>query len=159
MHNYLLRIDIFMSRNLMITATILAKRNKVSLHTVRHYTRIGLLKPRRNQKNDYKIYQSSDEIRLRFICAIKECGFSLPEIAQILDVAEKGNLSDPQIKEIIARRAAENRKKIAEIKKIQKKMESTLNEWDSMKTGVPDGDAVYRFIESVGEIIKPKVDL
>lgn len=159
MLNQMLGIDIFMNRNPMITATILARRNKVSLHTVRHYTRIGLLKPRRNQKNDYKIYQSSDEIRLRFICAIKECGFSLPEIAQILDVAEKGNLSGPQIKEIVARRAAENRKKIAEIKKVQKKMESTLNEWDLMKTGVPDGDAVYRFIESVAEIIEPRFDL
>lgn len=159
MHNYLLRIDIFMSRNSIITATILARQNKVSLHTVRHYTRIGLLKPTRNQKNDYKVYQLSDEIRLRFICAVKECGFSLPEIAQILDMAEKENLSSPQVKEIIARRIAENREKIAEIKKVQKKMESTLREWDSIKTGVPDGNAVYRFIESVGEIIKPKVDL
>lgn len=159
MLNQMLGIDIFMNRNPMITATILARRNKVSLHTVRHYTRIGLLKPRRNQKNDYKIYQPSDEIRLRFICAIKECGFSLPEIAQILEVAEKGNLSGPQIKEIVARRATENRKKIAEIKKVQKKLESTINEWDLMKTGVPDGEAVYRFIESIGEIIKPRVDL
>lgn len=143
----------------MITATILAKRNKVSLHTVRHYTRIGLLKPMRNQKNDYKIYQFSDEIRLRFICAIKECGFSLPEIAQILDVAEKGNLSGQKVKEIVARRVAENRKRIAEIKKVQKKMESTLREWDLVKTGVPDGEAIFRFIESIGEIIKSKVDL
>ena len=96
---------------------------------------------------------------MRFICAIKECGFSLPEIAQILEVAEKGNLSGPQIKEIVARRATENRKKIAEIKKVQKKLESTINEWDLMKTGVPDGEAAYRFIESIGEIIKPRVDL
>lgn len=148
-----------MNRNPIITATILARRNKVSLHTVRHYTRIGLLKPRRNLKNGYKVYQLSDEIRLRFICAVKECGFSLPEIAQILDVAEKGDISGPQVKEIVARRIAENRKKLAEIKKVQKKMESTLKEWNSIKTGVPDGNAVYRFIESVSEINEPRFDL
>ena len=139
----------------MITATILARRNKVSLYTVRHYTRIGLLKPRRNQKNDYKIYESSDEIRLRFICAVRDCGFSLPEIAQILGTAENESLSGQQVKEIVARRVAENRKKISEIKKIQKKMENALWEWNSVKTGVPDGDAVYRFIESVAEITMP----
>lgn len=143
----------------MITAMILARRNKVSLHTVRHYTRIGLLKPGRNQENDYKIYQPCDETRLRFICAVKECGFSLPEIAQILDVAEKKELSGLQVKEIVARRVAENRKKIEQIKKVQKKMESMLREWDSAKTGVPDGEAIYRLIESVSEIIDPKVDL
>ncbi|HRH40826.1 MAG TPA: MerR family DNA-binding protein [Pyrinomonadaceae bacterium] len=148
-----------MSQNSMITAMILARRNKVSLHTVRHYTRIGLLKPGRNQENDYKIYQPCDETRLRFICAVKECGFSLPEIAQILDVAEKKELSGLQVKEIVARRVAENRKKIEQIKKVQKKMESMLREWDSAKTGVPDGEAIYRLIESVSEIIDPKVDL
>lgn len=141
-----------MSRNPIITATILARRNKVSLHTVRHYTRIGLLKPTRNPKNDYKVYLPSEEIRLRFICAVKECGFSLPEIAQILEAAEKEHLSSPQVKEIVARRVTENQKKIAEIKKVQKKMKSSLREWDSVKTGVPDGEAVYRFIASVAEI-------
>lgn len=148
-----------MRPNPIITPTILARRNNVSLYTVRHYTRIGLLKPRRNQNNNYKVYQPSDEIRLRFICSIKECGFSLREIEQILDTAYKGKLSGQKVKEIVARRIAENRKKIAEMKKVQKKMESALGEWDSMKTGVPDSDAVYRLIESVGEIIKPKVDL
>lgn len=139
----------------MITATILARRNNVSLYTVRHYTRIGLLKPRRNQKNDYKIYESSDEIRLRFICAVRDCGFSLPENAQISGSGENEGLSDQQVTETIACRVAENRKKVAEIKKIQKKMESTLWEWNSVKTGVPDGNAVYLFIESLAEITAP----
>ena len=59
-----------MSQNPMITAMVLAKRSEVSLHTVRHYTRIGLLKPARHPHNDYKIYQPSDEIRIRFISAM-----------------------------------------------------------------------------------------
>ncbi len=36
----------------MITANVLAKKSDVSLYTVRHYTRIGLLKPIRNSNNN-----------------------------------------------------------------------------------------------------------
>ena len=50
----------------MMTATILAKQTDVSLYTVRHYTRIGLLKPSRNSNNNYKVYQPSDATRLHF---------------------------------------------------------------------------------------------
>lgn len=135
----------------MITATVLAKRSGVSLHTVRHYTRVGLLKPARHPNNDYKIYQPSDEIRLRFICAVKDFGFSLAEVARILDEAEKGELPCPQAKEIVSRRVAENRRKLAAMKKAHKKVEAALGEWAATDTGEPDGDAVSRLVESVAE--------
>jgi MerR family transcriptional regulator, Zn(II)-responsive regulator of zntA len=90
-----------MNRIPMITATVLARRSGVSLHTVRHYTRVGLLKPARHQNNDYKIYQPFGENRLRFICAGKDFGFTLGEIARILDEAEKGERPCPQVKEIV----------------------------------------------------------
>ena len=48
----------------MMTATILAKQSDISLYTVRHYTRIGLLKPSRNLQNNYKVYQPADATRL-----------------------------------------------------------------------------------------------
>lgn len=141
----------FMSQNPMITAMVLAKRSEVSLHTVRHYTRIGLLKPARHPHNDYKIYQPSDEIRLRFISAVKDFGFTLSEIAQIFSEAKKGERPCPAIGEMVACRVAESRRKIAEMKKVQKKMENALGEWASTKTGVPDGDSVRRLVESVAQ--------
>ncbi len=51
----------------MITASVLAKKTDVPIHTVRHYTKIGLLKPSRDSRNNYKIYQPDDVILLRFI--------------------------------------------------------------------------------------------
>ena len=135
----------------MITAMVLAGRSGVSLHTVRHYTRVGLLKPARHPDNDYKIYQPSDEIRLRFICAVKDFGFTLAEIARILDEAEKGERPCPQVKEIVSRRVAENRRKLGSMKKAQKRMENALGEWARTETGEPDGDAIRRLVESVAE--------
>jgi len=138
----------------MITANVLAKKSEISLYTVRHYTRIGLLKPSRNLRNGYKIYQPSDATRLRFIQAAKNLGFSLSEIADVLDEAKHGNSPCPMVREIVVRRIEENRRKIKEMQKLQRKMENALQDWSKMKNSMPDGDSVCHLIESVGEIAK-----
>ena len=138
----------------MMTATVLAKQSDVSLFTVRHYTRIGLLKPMRNLQNNYKVYQPSDAVRVRFIQAAKNLGFSLAEVADILDEAKHGNSPCPMVREIIVRRIEENRRKIKEMQKLQRKMENALEDWKQMKNSMPTGDSVCYLIESVGEIAK-----
>ena len=136
----------------MLTATVLAKQSDVSLYTVRHYTRIGLLKPVRNSNNNYKIYQPSDAVRVRFIKAAGSLGFSLSEIANVLDEAKHGNSPCPMVREIIIRRIEENRRKVKEMQKLQRKMEAALKDWSKMKDSMPNGDSVCHLIESVGEI-------
>ena len=135
----------------MMTATILAQQSDVSLYTVRHYTRIGLLKPIRNLQNNYKVYQPSDAVRVRFIQAAKNLGFSLAEVADILDEAKNGNSPCPMVREIIVRRIEENRRKIKEMQKLQRKMENALEDWSKMKNSMPTGDSVCHLIESVGK--------
>lgn len=136
----------------MITANGLAKKSDVSLYTVRHYTRIGLLKPARNSQNNYQIYQPSDAVRVRFIKAAGNLGFSLAEIADVLDEAKHGKSPCPMVREIIIRRIEENRRKIKVMQKLQKKMENALGDWSKMKNSMPNGDSVCHLIESVGEI-------
>ena len=138
----------------MMTANILAKESEVSLFTVRHYTRIGLLKPARNRQNNYKVYQPSDAVRVRFIQAAKNLGFSLAEVADILEEAKHGNSPCPMVREIIVRRIKENRRKIKEMQKLQRKMENSLKDWSKMKNSMPTGESVCHLIESVGEIEK-----
>lgn len=148
-----------MSQSPIITAMVLARKSNVSLHTVRHYTRLGLLRPARHTGNGYKIYQPSDELRLRFITAVKDFGFSLKEIAQILDFAEKGEVSCPQVKEIVSRRVSENRQRIKEMKRAQKQMEKAIGEWSSCEDVQPDGDALRRLVESVAKVADSGFDL
>ena len=134
----------------MMTATVLARQSDVSLYTVRHYTRIGLLKPSRNTQNNYKLYQPSDAVRMRFIKAARNLGFSLSEIADILGEAKHGKSPCPMVREIIVRRIQENERKIKEMQKLQRKMESSMKDWSKMKNSIPNGDSVCHLIESVG---------
>jgi DNA-binding transcriptional MerR regulator len=135
----------------MLTVNTLAKQSDVPLDTIRYYTRIGLLRPSRNPQNGYKVYQSSDATRVRFIRAAKDLGFTLAEITQILDEAKHGNSPCPLVREIIVRHIEENRRKIKEMQKMQKKMQSALKDWENLQDSMPDGTSVCHLIESVAE--------
>ena len=136
----------------MLTASVLAKKSDVPIYTVRHYTKIGLLKPRRDPSNGYKVYQFSDATRLKFIMAAKDLGFTLAEISQILDEAKHGNSPCPLVRDIVKARIDENKKKIREMQKLQKKMENSLKDWAEMDDAMPNGDSVCHLIESVAEM-------
>jgi DNA-binding transcriptional MerR regulator len=140
-----------LKQNNMMTAGVLAKESDVPLYTVRHYTRIGLLRPSRHPRNGYKVYQHSDATKLRFIKSAKALGFTLSEIAQILDEAKHGNSPCPMVREIIIRHIEENRRKIQEFKLLQRKMEKALGDWSSLKDSMPNGNSVCHLIESVAK--------
>jgi len=135
----------------MFTASVLAKKTNLPIYTVRHYTRIGLLQPVRNSANNYKIYQPSDAVRLKFIVAAKDLGFTLAEITQILDKAEHGESPCPSVRKIIVHHIEENRRKIKELQKMQKKMENALGDWENLSDSMPDGNSVCHLIESVAD--------
>lgn len=135
----------------MMTASTLAKKTEVPIFTVRHYTKIGLLKPHRDPRNGYKMYQFSDATRLRFIIAAKDLGFTLAEISHILDEAKHGNSPCPMVREIITKRIEENKQKIRELKNLQKKMENALEDWGKMENSMPNGDSVCHLIETFTE--------
>lgn len=132
----------------MMTASVLAKRTDVPLFTVRYYTRIGLLKPTRDLRNGYKIYKQADKQRLRFITSAKSLGFTLAEIEEILGHAERNDSPCPMVREIVEQRIKENREKIRELKKHQKRLEAAAEMWKTMKNSDPDGNSVCDLIES-----------
>jgi DNA-binding transcriptional MerR regulator len=135
----------------MMTASVLAKRTDTPIFTVRYYTRIGLLKPSRDMTNGYRVYKQSDKERLEFITSAKELGFSLSEIEEILDHAADHNSPCPMVREIVERRIEENKAKIREMQKLQKRLEKAANDWKLMKDSTPDGHSVCRLIESFAD--------
>lgn len=70
----------------------LSKLTKVSVQTLHHYDRIGLLKPSVRLPNGYRLYSEQDLLRLEQIIALKFFGFDLSRIKEMLshsiDVAQ-----------------------------------------------------------------------
>jgi len=78
------------------TIADLAKEFGVTTRTIRFYEGEGLLAPRRQGQK--RLFAPRDRVRLKLILRGKRLGFSLSEIAEILDLydaapGEKGQLS------------------------------------------------------------------
>ncbi len=126
----------------------LAALCQVSTDVVRHYTRIGLLKPQRDPDNGYKLYTESDAVRLNFIRRAKILGYTLKEIAQIISDSENGESPCPRVRKIIQRRIEDIRVQQEEALKLLSRMELAINEWEQMPDGVPDGKVICQLIDS-----------
>jgi len=133
----------------MITVKELAKRTGVTPDTVRHYVRIGLLKPRRNPGNRYKLFADADVRRLHFIRQAKSLGYTLDEIEKIFHDSSRGRSPCPRVRDIIHSRIHENRVRLAELNALQQRMEDALARWQTMSDGMPDGESVCHLIESI----------
>jgi DNA-binding transcriptional MerR regulator len=57
----------------------------VSVRTLHHYDRIGLLRPGGRTAAGYRLYGEADLQRLHDVLAYRELGFSLEQVASILD--------------------------------------------------------------------------
>ena len=65
-----------------------ARHGRVSVRMLRHYDTIGLLRPACvDPASGYRFYQASQLAELNRIIALKELGFTLPQVQSIL--AEK----------------------------------------------------------------------
>ena len=64
----------------------LAKATGVSPKTIRYYETLGLLKPARRTRGNYRVYGESAIPMLQFIRHAERLGFSLKDIRQVLRV-------------------------------------------------------------------------
>jgi MerR family transcriptional regulator, thiopeptide resistance regulator len=77
----------FESKNLW-QAKQFAELSKVTVRTLHHYDRIGLLKPKHYDRNGFRLYGEAEFARLQQITTLKFIGFSLNQIREILGARE-----------------------------------------------------------------------
>ena len=79
----------------------LAERTGLSLRTIRHYDDVGLLPATARTGGGFRVYSEDDAERLMVIKQMKPLGFSLEEMADILELfssQEAGSTDDAQAK-------------------------------------------------------------
>ncbi len=135
----------------MLTVTELARRSNTTQHAVRYYTRMGLLRPRRDPNNDYRLYHEHEVKWLRFVQQAKHLGYTLSEIRDIMHDADHKQSPCPRVREILQRRIKENRQKLEELMELQQRMETAIQQWEHMPDGIPNGDSVCHLIQSFSE--------
>ncbi|MEV5452256.1 MerR family transcriptional regulator [Streptomyces sp. NPDC052535] len=100
----------------------------VTVRTLHHYDKAGLLSPSDRSPAGYRLYNEADLVRLQQILFYRELGFTLDEIAAIF--------KDPQVNPL-ERLRARQRELNEEIARLQRLAEVAERAIEVQKTGVP----------------------
>ena len=101
----------------------LAKRLDLNTQTVRYYERIGLLPEPERSEAGYRLYGEEDERRLRFVKNARNVGLTLGEVKEVLAFHERGEPPCEYVTGVIARRAEEVERQIAELMEFKQELD------------------------------------
>lgn len=107
--------------NKSFTIGILAKAAEVNIETIRYYQRVGLITEPVKPLQGYRTYPSVTLNRIKFIKRAQQLGFSLAEIAELLELGE-GSCND------VRQRAEEKKAHIEQQIHDLKNLRNTLTE-------------------------------
>ena len=142
--------------------------NRITPKTLRHYDRIGLLKPARiDDWTGYRYYDADQLPKIRRILGLKELGFSLSEVHQILSdaapvetlLARRESELDQSIREDTARldrvreylariRTGESMTTNVEVKGLPEVIVA------SMRTTIPSYETYFEIVPRMGEYMR-----
>jgi len=121
-----------------------SKFTRVSVKMLRHYDELGLLKPVRVDPLTHYRYYSADQLpRLNRIIALKDLGFSLEQIADLLD----SDLTSDEVKGMLKLRRAEIQQQLQREQHRLAQVEAHLEQL-SMDTAMAAYDVVVRQVEA-----------
>lgn len=126
----------------------LARRADTTAETVRHYTDLGLLVPGRDPDNGYRRYDDQDLKRLCFALKARSLGFTLADVARLIEASEEGDVPCPQVRELIETRLAEVEARIDELHRLKTRMRSAMDAWSAAPDCRLDDGRVCGLIDS-----------
>src|SRR5690606_3512776 len=109
----------------------LSKKTGVTIHTLRYYENLGLIRGTADENvttNNYKNYDENVIERLEMIAEAKEVGYSLSEIKKILDGWFSGTLNAEELKKLFSSKIIEIDAKIKQLRQVKKRLEKMIKE-------------------------------
>lgn len=123
-----------------------AKRSGVGVESLRFYESRGLIEPAGRTPSGYRMYDSSVFERLSFIKKAQAVGFTLDEIAWVIQESKQGRRPCAEVREMAEARLTELDEKLAELKRYRQELKKTIDAWN--ERGEADG-MVCGLIESL----------
>jgi DNA-binding transcriptional MerR regulator len=121
----------------------LARLVGVSADTLRHYERKGVLARPRRGPNGYREYPAQALERLQIIRRALAVGFTLDELASVLNVTERGGHPCAKVRDLAATKLADVEMRLLELKKVRNKLRATLQDWDTRLARRGEGERAH----------------
>ena len=107
-----------------------SRRATVGVEAIRYYERLGLLGSPRRTEAGYRLYGEGIFTRLDFIRKAQAMGFTLEEIARIIQESEKGQSPCADVRRIARRKLDELDLRLKQLRQYRSELARTLSEWD-----------------------------
>lgn len=127
-----------MSSDLLLIGSV-ASRTGVSVDTVRHYERKGLLPDVIRDANGYRRYPAETIDRIRIVRAALAIGFSLDELARVFRQRASGKPPCAYVRDLATRKLAELDERIAAMIAVRAVLSATAVSWEQRLQATPDG--------------------
>jgi MerR family mercuric resistance operon transcriptional regulator len=98
------------------------------IETIRYYERIGLLPAPARTEGGYRCYDRRDVERLRFITRGRALGFSLEEVASLLQLAGAAEMPCDEVDRLARQHLDDIRGRIADLQRMAAELQATIAE-------------------------------
>ncbi|NEQ55137.1 MAG: MerR family transcriptional regulator, partial [Leptolyngbya sp. SIO3F4] len=120
---------------------------KVTPRMVRHYHQVGLLPQPKRSRGNYRLYDDTDVQRLRRIVALKQQGFQLSHIQQLLDTKDETPSNSMAMMEQLQQHYQTLMRQLVQLRQTAMAVEGILGRDQGCKTVQSDALAQLRVLE------------
>ena len=109
----------------------LSRLGGISTDTLRHYERLGVLPKPPRTNGGYRDYPANSLERVQLIQSALKVGFSLPELATVLRMRDRGEVPCHRVRHIAEHKLQEVRQQINDLSGMRDQRERILKDWDA----------------------------
>jgi MerR family transcriptional regulator, Zn(II)-responsive regulator of zntA len=113
----------------MYTIGRLAQRTKVNADSIRFYERQGLLSPVTKTDSGYRLYTDEAVRRIAFVKRAQQCGFSLAEIRELLQMRSEDPSARLSAYSLAAQKQAQIQKTVAALQAMAQALACLVDSW------------------------------
>jgi DNA-binding transcriptional MerR regulator len=127
-----------------------ARQCAVSVDTLRHYERKGLLPPPARTSHGYRRYPPDTVGRVLLIQRALVVGFTLGELARVLRERDRGAPPCRGVRELVAQRLSDLEARLRELAGLRRELRLILATWDRTLAATPAGQPAHLLRSLVG---------
>jgi MerR family copper efflux transcriptional regulator len=104
-----------------------ARRSGVSAKMLRHYESLGLLGTVNRTDSGYRLYSEADVHTLRFIKRSRDLGFSMAEIAELVNLWQDHSRASASVKQVAQKHLDDLAQRIEAMQAMQRSLQNLLH--------------------------------
>jgi MerR family transcriptional regulator, copper efflux regulator len=128
----------------------LARQAHISVDTLRHYERLGLLAAPPRTQGGYREYPAQSLQRVMLIQRALALGFSLTELRDILEERDKGGAPCARVALLARTKLAQLDAELRELRVLRRDMARIIRDWNARIAKLPKGRPA-RLLESLAD--------